>query len=488
MQDNQAKKTFGSLIWSFGERISAQLVSTIVTIILARLLTPEHYGAVSIVTVLIALFNVFVTGGFSTALVQKKEVNDVDFNTAFWLSFATSCVLYSILFVFAPLIASFYDMPLLTNVIRVMGIRLPLSAINGIQQAEIQRSMEFRKFFWATLIGTLISGIVGIGLAFLGTGVWALVFQYLTNVTIDTITLFLIGNWHPKFQFSLKKLKNIWQYGWKVLITQLIYTLQGDIRSLIVGKTFGAADLAYYDQGKKYPALLVNNITASIDKVMLSAYSKQQDERERLKSMLRRSVRTGIYVLAPMLLGFAVVAESFVSVVLTDKWLECVPYMQIFCLSYLTRPLESSCHQILLAVGKSGAVLWCILTINIVGIITIFISVFVFESVLAIALFSLLCTLVSLSVFFLMTNKYVGYTLKQQLQDIFPSIVISLIMSLLVWSTGHLVTNDIVRLILQIITGIVSYVVLSLLFKIEPFRYLCGLIAKIFHINRRNKV
>ncbi len=478
MQEDQAKKTSMGLIWAFAEKFSTQIVSTVISIILARLLTPDAYGTVAIVAVLIALFNVFVTGGFSTALVQKKDADDVDFCTTFWLSLVASLVCYALLFFLAPVLAAFYEVAELTLIIRVMGLQLPASAMNSIQQAKMQRSLEFKKIFVATLIGVVISGSLGLVLAYNGAGVWALVAQNLTSVVLITLILFFVARWVPKFRFSWKKLKEIWSYGWKVLVTQLVYTLEGDVRSLTVGKVFGSADLAYYDQGKKYPTLLVNNITSSIDRVMLPTYSREQDNREKALAMIRRSIRTGIYILAPIVLGLAMVAESFVIVFLTDKWIECVPYLQILCISCLTRPLESSCHQALLSIGKSGTVLGCMIAINAVGLSTVVFSVFVLRSVLAIALFSILTTLISLCVFLTLTKKYFGYSFKNQFKDILPSIGIALIMSIAVLACGLLSVAPLVKLILQIGVGALTYLALSICFKLEPFTYLLRFIKR----------
>ena len=244
-KDEKQSSIAKGLYWAFAERIAAQFVSTLVGIILARLLVPQDYGVVSIVMVFITLCNVFVTSGFGTAIVQKKEVDETDYNTAFVLSFIMAIVLYGVLFFVSPLIAEFYELPILKSVIRVLGLRLILTSLNTIQQAHIQREMRFKKFFIATLFGTVISCVVGIILAYCGYGVWALVAQYLTNTTIDTVVLVFVGGWNPSLKFSKRKAKEIYSFGIKVLCTELVFTLEGDIRSLIVGKVFGSADLAY---------------------------------------------------------------------------------------------------------------------------------------------------------------------------------------------------------------------------------------------------
>lgn len=467
------------MMWSFAERISAQLVSTLVTIILARLLDPEHYGIISIVTVIITFLNIFVTGGFDSAIIQKKDADSLDYNTAFIISISVSFFLYGILFFAAPSIASFYDMPELTPVIRVMGIRLIIAAVNNIQQAYIRKNMAFKKFFWATLLGTVISGVVGIILAYSGFGVWALVAQYLTNVSIDTVMLFVVSEWRPKLEFSVQRAKRIWSFGWKVLATTLVYTIEGDIRSLIVGKVFGPSDLAYYDQGKKYPSLLVGNVNTTINKVMLPAYSKLQDNREELLRTLRQTIMIGVFILAPLLIGFAAIAESFVSLILTDKWLPAVPFIQIFSVSYLTRPLEESCRQALLAIGKSGTVLKCMIIINIIALISVLIAVFGLHSVLAIALFSFLTTLISLIAFLYSAKRNLGYKIKYQIHDVLPPLIIGAFMAVVVYFIGKISIVLWARIIIQIVVGGIVYILGSWLFKIEAFQLTIKLLKRI---------
>ena len=462
----------GGLFWTFGERITAQLVTVIVTIILARLLDPEHYGIISIVTIFITICNIFVSSGFGSAVVQKKDATEDDFNTAFVLSFSLSLIVYIILFFVSPYIASFYNMEDLNIIIRIMGIRLLFASLNTIQHANIQREMKFKKFFFSTLFGTIISAIIGIVLAYNNFGIWALVAQYLTNTIIDSIVLFFIGGWKPKLVFKKEKAKSLFSFGWKVLVTELIYTVEGDIRSLIVGKLFGPSDLAYYDQGKKYPALFVTNINSSINKVMLPAYSKNQDNIVKLKNMLRTSIVVGVYILSPILIGFAITSNNFVSLLLTNKWLDAVPYIQVFCIVYLTRPLESSCHQALLSIGDSGIVMWIMLVINIVALITVLIAVFIFKSVYLIAIGNLISTLVSLGLFMFMSYKRLNYKPKEQFIDVAPSLLISIIMGIFVYLIGLINIQILLKLLLQIIIGFIVYFLLSIFLKVEGFVYL----------------
>ena len=370
-------------------------------------------------------------------------------------------------------------MPDLGLVIKVMSIRLPLAALNATQQAYVRRKMEFKKFFIATSFGTIISGFVGIAMALSGFGVWALVAQYLTNTTIDSIVMWFVCGWKPKLQFSLKRAESIYSFGWKVLVSDLVATIEGDIRSLIIGKQFGSSDLAFFDNGKKYPALLVNNIDTAINKVMLPVYSQNQDNIEYLKNILRKSMQLGLFVLAPIMVGLALVADNFVIVLLTEKWLDAVPYIQIFCVYYLTRPIETSAQQAILAIGRSDIVLRIMIIINCISIGTLLIASFVFRSVLLIALGSLLSTLVSLALYLIFSNRLVNYHLKEQIEDILPTFVSIIFMAFGVIAVSVLNVRALWKLIIQIIVGMLCYIIASLFFQKKTMRYVIVQIKKI---------
>ena len=471
----------GGLFWTFGERVSAQLISTLVTIVLARVLDPDHYGIISLVTVFISFCNVFVTSGFGNALVREKEIRDIDYSTAFCISFLMSLALYAILFFTAPWISSFYRMPVLTPVIRVMALRLPIASVNAIQQAHVQRQMAFKRFFMATLFGTILSGVVGVALALMGAGVWALVAQYLTNTTVDTLVLLVVDKWKPSLRCSREAAKRIYSFGWKVLVSELIASLSNDIRSLIVGKVFGPSDLAFYDQGKKYPSIMINNLNIAINKVMLPAYSNTQDNLVELKNMLRKSIQIGMFLLAPIMVGFSATADHFVSVVLTDKWLPCVPFIPIFCLYFLTRPVETSCQQAILSIGRSDITLRIMIMVNVVTLSSILFAAFVLRSVFMIALGSLLTTAVSLGSFMFFTNKLMDYRLKEQLNDILPSFLASLFMGVVVYLIGRLAVQQVVLLLIQIAAGAAMYVLLAHLLHLPAYVYAMQVLKKMLH-------
>lgn len=470
--DSSKQKVAGGLFWSYGERIMAQLVSLIVSIVLARLLDPENYGVISIVMIFITLCDAIVTGGFGNSIVQKKDADELDVNTMLICSVATSFFLYVILFLAAPFIADFYQMEIIRPILRVLGLRLLISGVNSIQRAWIQKRMLFKRFFISTSFGTIISAVVGISMAYMGAGAWALVGQYLTNSFIDTVVLFITNDWRPKLQFSFDRAKQMLSYGWKVLLTTVVYTVEGDLRSLIVGKQFGSADLAYYDQGKKFPNLLVSNINTSISNVMFPVLSKNQDNRERMKAICRRSIKTSTYLLAPLLLGLIAVSNEFVRVILSDKWLPCVPFLQILTLVYLVRPLTTTDQQAIMSTGRSDLTLRIMIAVNVTDVILLLIAVFAMKSVIMIAVGALLTEVVSMALFMKYVKKCIGYTYLEQLSDIAPSLLLAISMGVIVYLVGKINVNVIIVLFLQVVVGAGYYLAMSCILHFEPFIYL----------------
>ena len=469
-------KVFSGLFWKFGERISAQLISLIVSIVLARLLSPDDYGAVALVMVFITIANVFVASGFGNALIQKKNADNLDFSSVFYLNIALGLVLYAVLFFASPAIASFYNMPVLSPALRVLGIRIVVASVNSVQQAYVSRHMLFKRFFWSTLFGTLVSGVVGITMAYHGFGVWALVAQYLTNTCTDTIVLWFTVKWRPIFRCSLERAKGLFSYGWKLLVSALLDTGYKQLRSLIIGKKYTSADLAYYNQGDKYPGLIVNNINTSISSVLFPAMSQFQDDRERVKQMTRRAIQISSYIMWPMMIGFAVVAEPFVSLVLTDKWLPCVPFIRIFCFTYGLYPIHTANLQAINALGRSDLFLRLEIIKKTIGLSMILLSMNYGTLVMA---YSLVVADVAATVVNAVPNsKLLNYRYFEQLRDLLPGLVMSLIMAAVIVPISLLGLPDIATIALQVVCGAAVYLSESVLTKQPAFQYLLGLIKK----------
>ncbi|MDE5937191.1 MAG: lipopolysaccharide biosynthesis protein, partial [Ruminococcus sp.] len=327
---NSNKSVISNFLWRFMERCGAEGVAFIVSIVLARLLAPEHYAAVALINVFITIMSVFVDCGFTSALIQKKNARDLEFSTVFYFNIVMCLFIYAILFVAAPFIAAFYKMPELKAMVRVSSIVIIISGVRSIQSAYVSKNMLFKRFFFSTLIGTIVAAVIGIIMAYMGFGTWALIAQHLINTLIDTIVLWITVKWRPKRLFSFKELKVLLSYGWKIFASSLLDRVYNNLRSLIIGKLYTSSDLSFYNKGKQFPNIIVTNINSSIDSVLLPTMSKAQDSREKVKAMTRRSMKTSIYIMAPLMMGLAFCAEPIIRLILTEKWLPCVPFMQIF--------------------------------------------------------------------------------------------------------------------------------------------------------------
>lgn len=466
--------TITNFIWRFAERCGAQLVSFIVSIVLARLLAPEDYGVIALVTVFTTILQVFIDSGLGTALIQKKDADDLDFSSVFYFNLIVCLALYGAMFFAAPLIAKFYNNPIYVPLVRVLSLTLIISGVKGIQQSYVSRHMIFKRFFFSTLGGTLVSAVAGITLAYAGFGVWALVGQYLCNAAIDTTILWITVPWRPKFIFSWNRLKSLLSYGWKLLVSSLLDTGYNNLRSLLIGKIYSSSDLAYYNQGDKFPNVIVNNINISIDSVLLPTMSNVQDNHITVKHMTRRAIMTSIYIMAPLMMGLAFCAEPVVRLVLTDKWLPCVPYLRIFCITYMFWPIHTANLNAIKAMGRSDLFLRLEIVKKIVGMILLLVTMRI--SVMAMA-----CSMIVSSISSQIINSYpnwklLRYNYLEQLRDIIPSILLAVGMGICVSFIPLLALGNLATLLLQILVGGVIYIIGSALFRLEAFEYLLQMI------------
>ena len=463
-----------NFIWRFAERCGAQLVSFLVSVVLARILAPEDYGTIALVTVFTAILQVFVDSGLGTALIQKKDADDLDFSSVFYFNFAMCLLLYAGMFIAAPYIAIFYEDMTLTPVIRGLSLTIVISGVKGIQQAYVSRNMLFKRFFFSTIGGTVFSAFLGIGLAYAGYGVWALVAQQLSNTIIDTLILWITVKWRPQKEFSWKRLRTLFSYGWKLLASSLLDTVYNNLRNLIIGKMYSSADLAYYNQGDKFPKIIVTNINTSIDSVLLPTMSNEQDDRKRIKSMTRRAIKTSTYVMAPLMMGLAFCAESIVKIVLTDKWMPCVPFLRLFCISYMFWPVHTANLNAIKAMGRSDWFLKLEIVKKIVGLFFLLSSMWF--GVMAMAYSLLLSSILSQVINAWPNRQLLGYGYLEQVRDFAPGILLAVGMGIGVYFIGFLPLPTIITLVIQIIAGAAIYIVASALIKLEEFEYLVGMI------------
>lgn len=434
----------------------------------------------AIVTVFTTILGVFVDSGMGSSLIQKIDADDVDFSSVFYTNLIFCLILYALMFFAAPLIASFYGKEELTMLIRVLCLSLIISGIKNVQQAYVSRNMLFKRFFFSTLGGTTVAAVIGIAMAYNGYGVWALVAQSLANQAVGTMILWVTVKWRPKLIYSFTRIKSLFSFGWKLLLASLINVVYLDFRQLIIGKIYSTEDLAYYNRGASFPKLFVTNINNALASILFPVMSQKQDEKVVIKSIVRRSLLLSTYVLFPIMMGMSVCATSFIRLILTDKWLFCVPYLRIFCFEYAFVMFNTSNLNSYQSVGRSDIYLRCETLGKIIGFLAMFITAQI--SVMALALSSVVVTIIGIVINSTPNKKLIDYGFWEQIKDILPNLCLTLVMGGIVICIGFLNLPDYVILVIQIAVGVLVYIIGSIIMHFEAYDELKKTVMLFLHI------
>ncbi|MBR4348397.1 MAG: lipopolysaccharide biosynthesis protein [Fibrobacter sp.] len=470
-----------SLFWKYCERLGTQLTQFVVSVVLARILAPDDFGVVALALIFIAIANIFVQSGLNTALIQKKDADDLDFSSVFWASLGISFIAYAVFFFAAPFIADFYGKEILVPVTRVLALTIPIGVLNSIQNAYVSRHMMFKKLFYRSFGAMIPSGIAGIVAALYGAGIWAIVIQQISISILNIAILWVVVPWHPSFKFSGTRLKSLFSFGWKLLCSSLLDACYSNLRGLIIGKVFTPADLAYYNRGDHFPNLVVNNINHSIQSVMLPSLSAYQDDRPMMKKLMRRSIVTTSFLILPMMAGLAVLAKPLILFLLGEKWLPCAPFVQIYCFIYAFRPIHTSNLSAINAMGRSDIFLKLEIIKEFVGIGILLGSLFLFNSPLGIAYGAALATLISAFINAHPNKKLLQYGYLEQMKDIFPSFLLSGFMAVCLHLFSQINIPIYISAILQIPLGIIIYTGIAKILHFECLDYLVNTIKGFRH-------
>lgn len=463
--------TIKGIIWKLSERFFAGLVTIIITIILARILTPDDYSSVGIVTIFYTLANVFVNNGLGSSLIRKNDADIHDYSTAFFANIVISIIVYLILFIIAPLIADIYGDNSLTELLRVLGINIIVNSIKSIVCAYISNRMEFREFFFATIIGTIISGLIGVYMAMNGFGPWSIVIQQITNALIDTILLYYITKIKIAFVFSYNKFKSLLNFGWKMFISAFINSLYENLNPLIIGIKYSPSDLSYYSKGNLYPNYINSLVSDSITAVLFPAMSKLQDNTKGLLKYTRNFIQLSSYILFPLLIGFAVISDNFVNVLLTNKWIECSFYIKIFSISYMLSIITRGNLQVIKALGRSDIYLRLEIIKKAIYVVFIIAFLFLTNSPKKFVYVLIFNSIIAMIINSYPNKKLINYSLLNQIKDMLPNLIMSLVMAIPVYLVNLLSYESLFIMIIQILIGIIVYVLISILFK--PRGYIC---------------
>ena len=465
-------KVFSGLLWRFAEKAGANLVRFVVSIILARLLAPELFGIFVIVTVFTGFIELFVESGFGKSLIQKEDADNIDFSTVFYFTTAISVVLYVLLYFAAPFIADFYEYTQIASILRVKGLSLFLCGINIAQTAYASRNMLFKRFFWATTGAVMVSSIVALVVAYAGYGIWALVAQSLVGAVTGTIILFFTLAWRPTLAFSWQRMKSLYSFGWKILFSSVIYRVYRELRALVIGRLYSPVDLAFFSRGKSFPALISDNFTKVTGSVFFPAISRKQKSTETVKEMMRLSMSATSYLIWPLMVGLAVIAEPLVLLLLTEKWIEAVPFLQIACYYSALTPIQEANIQAINAMGRSDITLKLRIIKTVAGIAILLLVMS--YGVLAIALSTILTSTVFLIINIIPNAKLINYRLSEQMVDILPYVGMSALMAAIIHHFRLLQISDILIIIIQITLGGGIYLLLSIIFKVKAFQFILG--------------
>ncbi len=477
MQNEQIKTVaIKNILWKFAERCGAQFVNLIITIILARILLPEDFGIIALINVFIVILNVFVDSGMANALIQKKNVDNKDFSSVFYFNIFQGIIIYILLYLLAPFIASFYENADITAMIRVAGTVLLISSIKNVQQAYVAKKLIFQKFFWATLIGTIISSVIGILLAYMHYGVWALIIQNVLNQLIDTIVLWIIVKWRPEKYFSFRRIGDLLSYGIKLLFSALIDTVYNNFQVLFIGKYYTESELAYYSKGKQLPGVLVININSAIESVLFPIMSDVQENREELKKITRNVISASTIILWPILAAVIASATEVVTVLLTEKWIDSVIFLQIFCLSYALWPIHTANLSVIKAYGKSDIFLKLEILKKAIGL-TILLLVYD-KGVHMIAASVLITGPISAFINWFPNSKNLSYRFFELLKDLLPAFGMAVAEFIVVYLLSFLPLNIYLKFILQIMVGMIIYILMLYFVKRNLFLALCGFMIK----------
>jgi O-antigen/teichoic acid export membrane protein len=475
MPDQLKHKVISGLVWRGMERVGTQAVQFIIAIILARLLPVKDFGTIAIVTVFIGFAQLFVDSGFGMALIQKKEIDDRDYNSAFYLNLALALATYLICFVGAPLVAAFYKEKVLTGVLRLAALSLIIGVFSSIQQAVMNREMKFKLSFRVSLIALLLSSAVGIVCACSGFGVWSLVYSQLTGVTATAVLLWLSVTWRPRVMFSAQSARALFKFGSKYLLARIITEFFNNLSTLFIGRCFSLSTLSFFSRGFLFPSTIVVGVCGTIDGVIFPALSSCQHDKNQMKGILRRSISTSTFIIFPMLAGLAVVAKPMIIVLLTEKWLPSSLYLQISCLTVAFWPVLGTNVQAINASGRSDvymkmeifnkgialAILFAALPYGIIAVVT------------GQAAHSVLMCLVCYP---WISHRYLGYSALEQMRDILPALGCALGMGIVIIPLSLLLKNQLLLLVSQIGGGCICYAILCHIFKLKSLAYMLAIL------------
>lgn len=461
------QQTVRGVGWSFADSMLGQGITFLVGLVLARLLSPDEYGLIGIITIFITIFNFIVDSGFTNALIRKNDATDNDYNTMFIVNMCVSIVLFGLMYIGAPLVAEFFQRPELTDLCRVMGIVVIINALSLVQNTILTKRLDFKTRTKASFISSVTSGVVGIAMAYSGYGVWALVGQQIVKQLLNTLLLWLYIHWIPKFTFSVSSFREMWGFGWKLLVSGIIDQAWSQIYQVVIGKCYTPATLGQYTRAQQFGAICSSNLTAIVQRVSYPALSKLQDDRQRLKLGYQKVIKTTMLVTFTLMLGLAGCAKSLIVVLIGEQWLECVPYLQIMTFYMMLYPLHALNLNMLQVQGRSDLFLRLEIIKKCIAVGPILLGVFV--NIYYMLIGSVITSFISLYLNAYYSGPFLKYSIREQIKDVLPSLLMALSMFIILFALSFIPLSPFIMLPFQLIIGAVFTLAICEIRKPEEY-------------------
>ena len=478
-QDNLKQKVSKGLLWNTIHNLSMKGIQFLLMLFMARLLSPDDYGTVGLLAIFIQLSNTFAESGFSLALVRKQDRTQVDLSTAFYFNIVVGIICYFIVFCIAPWVADFYNKPILTSLLRVLALTIPISSLSTVLVAMMNYNMQFKKQAMISITHTLVSGVLGLAMAFMGYGVWALVGQSLIATCLGTVLCWLLNRWHPSWIYSWKSFREMFGFSSKLLLTRIIDTIYGNVYSIVIGKVYSPATLGHYTRAQNWATMPSTNIVGILNNVSFASLSKIQDDIERLRSVYRKMIKTSAFIVFPLMFGLSAVSLPLIFFTIGTKWELCAQILQIICFMFVFMPIQSLNINLIQAMGRSDLSLKISVVGKVLSLLVLFGSLPF--GIIPMCWFSVISSVVILLINFYYVGKLLELSIFSQIKDLFPSACLSAIMYIAVFFTIRLFTTDWIQLLAGIFVGMALYTGLAYVFKMKSLYDTIGVIKNMVH-------
>lgn len=471
------KQAANGVMWSAIERFSVQGIQYLVGIIIARILLPEDYGLIVMLNIFMAISQTFIDGGFGNALIQKKDRTEIDFSTVFYFNIVISIILYIALYFASPYIAAFYEEPQLDTITKVVGITLIINSLGIVQQTKLTIELDFKRQAFLSLIAAIVSGVLGIVMAYQGYGVWALVWYSLLNNILKNSLLWVFAKWRPLLVFSVESFRGLFSFGSKLLLSALLHTIYTNLYSLVIGKKFAATELGFFNRASTLAQFPSTNFTNVIVRAVYPMQCKMQDDTEQLNRLFIVYLRMACYVVFPIMVGLCAVAEPLVELLLTAKWLPAVPFFQILCIAYMWDPVMKINHNMLNVKGRSDLFLRAEIIKKIIAVIILIVTIPLGVTVMCVGLIAY--SFADMLVIIYFSHKLTNITLWQQIRALLPIVALSFSMGAVIYLVLAILPGSVVlKLIVGVVVALVYFGGLSYVFRFKELGQLLSIVRR----------